>query len=368
MPGGSSVVCHTLRSMAGVTELHEVAGIVHVHSLYSDGTGTVSEIARAAERNALDFVLLTDHDTLAARERGEEAWHGRVLVVVGEEVSPRRENHYLAFGLESPIDHRGLTPQQIVDRVNEAGGFGFLSHPFSKGSDRFRRGAQGMPWHDLDATGYTGLELWSFVTDSAEKLRGIPDVLRFILSPGRFIDDPPRRNLELWDGICARRKCVALGGVDAHQIGIRVAGRVPLRLMSYRRSFRHLRTHLLLERPLQQDLDADREAIHSALAAGRAFIAMDSLAPARGFRFTAEGNPPLALGDEAKADRPRALRAELPRPAEVRLLRDGREVARTHGTRLEHEAAEPGVYRIEAYLHSHGRSRTWILSNPIYLR
>ena len=137
--------------MRGAADLHEAAGIVHVHSLYSDGTGTVPEIARAAERNGLDFVLLTDHDTLEAAERGEEGWHGSVLVLVGEEVSPLRENHYLAFGLQHPIEHRGLSPSQIVARVNDAGGFGFLSHPFSQGSQRFKRGGEGMPWRDLAA-------------------------------------------------------------------------------------------------------------------------------------------------------------------------------------------------------------------------
>ena len=49
--------------------------------------------------------------------------------------------------------------------MNEAGGFGFLAHPFSQGSERFKRGGEGMPWRDLDAEGYTGIELWSFVTD-----------------------------------------------------------------------------------------------------------------------------------------------------------------------------------------------------------
>ena len=56
-------------------------------------------------------------------------------------------------------------------------------------------------------------------------------------APGRFIDHPPRRNLDHWDEICRRRRCVALGGVDAHQVGIRIRGRVPIRLMAYRRSF-----------------------------------------------------------------------------------------------------------------------------------
>ena len=45
---------------------------MHLHSTYSDGTGTVPEIAAAGRRNALDVVLLTDHDSLEAKRRGEE--------------------------------------------------------------------------------------------------------------------------------------------------------------------------------------------------------------------------------------------------------------------------------------------------------
>ena len=59
--------------------------------------------------------------------------------------------------------------------------------------------------------------------------------------------------------------------------------------MAYKRSFRHLRTHLLVPEPLSRDLDADRAAVFGALRAGHAYIAVDSLAPARGFRFWAEG-------------------------------------------------------------------------------
>jgi hypothetical protein len=352
-----------------VSPLQDLAGVLHVHSTHSDGTGTVPEIAAAASSNGLDFLLLTDHDTLAARDRGEEGWHDGVLVLVGEEVSPHRENHYLAFGLEQPIDHAGLAPQQIVDRVNEAGGFGFLSHPFSKGSDRFRRGGRGMPWRDLDCNGYTGLELWSFVTDTAERVNSIPELLRFIAAPGRFIDHPPRRNLDQWDEICRRRRCVALGGVDAHQVGIRVKGRVPLRLMAYRRSFRHLRTHLLAGVPLSGDLDHDREVVYGALRSGRAYLAIDSLAPARGFRFWAEASErgTAEMGDETAVGE-WVFHIRTPRAARLALLRDGEQVGGTSGTVLEHWSDEPGVYRVEAYMDAHGRERTWILSNPIYVR
>jgi hypothetical protein len=346
---------------------HDLAGVVHVHSLYSDGTGTVPEIAAAAEANELDFVLLTDHDTLGAKQNGEEGWHGSVLVLVGEEVSPRKGGHYLAFGLDRAIDHRGLDGYAIVEQVTAAGGFGFLSHPFSKGSKRFRRPP--MSWDAMDANGYVGVELWSFVTDGAEQIDRISDVFRFIITPGRFVSHPPASNLETWDELCRSRRCVALGGIDAHQIGIRIGSRVPLRLMAYKRSFRYLRTHVLTDRPPEKELDGDRELLYEALRAGRAYIAMDSLAPARGFHFAADGSKALVMGEEAAAgDRPWLFRADLPRAARVRLMRDGREIATAEAATLEHEATGPGVFRIEAYLNAKGRERTWILSNPIYLR
>jgi hypothetical protein len=354
--------------MSQVARLHDLAGVIHVHSLYSDGTGTVAEIAAAAEANDLDFVLLTDHDTLRAKQNGEEGWHGSVLVLVGEEVSPSRGGHYLAFGIDRVIDHKGLDGHAIIEQVNERGGFGFLSHPFSKGSERFNRSP--MSWSAMDATGYTGLELWSFVTDGAEKISRIGDIFRFIATPGRFVDQPPSVNLETWDRLCVARRCVALGGIDAHQIGIRIGDRVPLRLMAYKRSFRYLRTHLLVEAPLRSEIENDREAVYGALRAGHAYIAMDSLFPASGFRFSAKtGNKELIMGDEAAAGKGEwLLRAELPTPARIRLLRDGALIAGNEGRTIEHEVTGPGVLRVEAHLEVKGRPRTWILSNPIYLR
>lgn len=328
----------------------------------------MAQIAAAGARAGVDAVLLTDHDSLEARRRGEERWYGPTLVCVGEEVSPRGGNHYLAFGLDEEIDHDRMGPQEIVDAVAEAGGFGFLAHPFSRGSERFKRAGEGMPWHELDIDGYAGIELWSLVTDTGESLTSVRDALRFIVSPRRVIEHPPRGNLAGWDRLAARRPVVAIGGVDAHQFGVRIAGRVPLRLMAYRRSFSHLRTHALLERPPTGDAARDRDAIYAALRAGRCYLAIDSLVPARGFEFWADGRERVPMGSEADAAG-LELHARLPRAAALTLRRDGEPVSRAAGAAaLDHRVERAGVYRLEATLRAHGRDRTWIVSNPVYLR
>jgi hypothetical protein len=347
--------------------MQDLSCVVHLHSLYSDGTGTVSEIARAAARNDLDVVLLTDHDTLEARQRGEEGWHDGVLVLVGQEVSPIGRNHYLAFDLEEEIDHHGLDAAGICAAVREAGGFGFAAHPFSRGSERFKR-ASGMPFEDLDCDALHGIELWSLVTDTAERLPSLRAALRFIAAPRRFVDHPPSENLRQWDRLCQVRRAVAIGGVDAHQFGKRIGPFVPLRLMSYRRSFGLLRTHVLAAEPLSGELRRDRELVYGALREGRCYLAMDSVAPAAGFSFFAEGPAGrVEMGAEATAG-DWTLRAEAAFDARWRLLRDGELLEQASGPRVTAAAGEAGVYRVEAYRDAHGAERTWILSNPIYLR
>jgi hypothetical protein len=189
-------------------------------------------------------------------------------------------------------------------------------------------------------------------------------MLRFIAMPGRTLDHPPERNLREWDRLCHRRRVVGIAGIDAHQIGIRVRGHVPLRLMSYVRSFRYLRTHVMCGEPPNGELEHDRDQVYAALRAGRCYMSVDALAPARGFAFEADG---VEMGAEAGVEG-QTLRATTPRPAALRLLRNGETIATADGAKIEHTADQPGVYRVEARLRAHGKDRTWILSNPIYLR
>lgn len=347
--------------------MHDLACVIHLHSLHSDGTGTVREIARAARRAGVDVVLLTDHDTLAAKRCGEEGWQEGVLVLVGEEVTPPKANHTLAFGVAHEIPHRGLSAGAISEAVRDAGGIAIAAHPFSKGSERFRRAGDGIPHEGLDSDALTGIELWSFVTDTVERVGSVAEALRFAATPSRVLDHPPARNMRGWDALCRSRRVVAIGGLDAHQIGKRI-GPVVVRLMGYRRSFAQLRTHVLLDEPLTGELERDAALVYGALREGRCYLAVDALAPARGFEFHAEcAESRVEMGAQAPAGS-YLLRVHAPQPARLRLLRDGVEIAAGHGTGLEHAVDEPGVYRAEAWLHAHGRGRTWVITNPVYLR
>ena len=63
--------------------MFEYVGVVHVHSIYSDGTGTIPEIAKAASELGLDFVMMTDHNTLKPKHDGFEGWYNDTMIIIG---------------------------------------------------------------------------------------------------------------------------------------------------------------------------------------------------------------------------------------------------------------------------------------------
>jgi len=350
--------------------LFDVSCVLHVHSTYSDGTATVSELLAVARIVGADALLLTDHDSLQARRDGWEGMHDGVLLLIGTEISPK-EGHYLAFGVTQEIPHAGRSALEIADAVRAADGIGFAAHPFSAGGHMLipslaRRIVPPHGWPALDdPRGYDGLELWSLTTDAAEGWRTPAEALRWLRDPQTGVaKGPPAEHLRRWDELSAHRRVPAVGGLDGHQPGIRFGGRVHSPI-SHARTFDLLRTHLLCDRPLTGELESDRATILRALAEGRAWLTCPFVAPAHGARLSAEraDGQMIQLGGEAPAERAQ-LRVRLPRPAEIMVIRDGARLHRTHGATVDLGAERPGVYRVEAWING----RLWLLSNPIHLR
>jgi hypothetical protein len=350
--------------------LFDVSCVIHVHSTYSDGTATVPELLAAASVVGADAVLLTDHDSLEARRDGWEGAHDGVFLLVGTEISAKL-GHYLAFGVEHEVAHEGRTALEIADAVRAAGGIGFAAHPFSAGGRMLMRplARRIVPAHDWraldDSRGYDGIELWSLTTDAAEAWRTPAEAVRWLREPEAAVaNGPPADHLRRWDRLSARRRVPAIGGLDGHQPGIRVRGRVHSPL-SHTRTFDLLRTHLLCDRPLTGELQSDRATILRALAAGAAWLTCPFVAPADGARLWAEraDGQRIELGGEAAAGRTQ-LRVWLPRAAEIVVIRDGACLHRLHGATVDLGIELPGAYRVEARI----GERLWLLSNPIHLR
>ena len=44
--------------------MFQYCGAIHIHSLFSDGTGDLNTIVKAAKKSGLDWIIVTDHNTM----------------------------------------------------------------------------------------------------------------------------------------------------------------------------------------------------------------------------------------------------------------------------------------------------------------
>lgn len=349
-------------------------GVVHVHSaLGGHSTGRPEEIVRAAKTNALDFVVMTEHPAPYIRtdEATLNGTHEGVLFVGGSEINTTADERLLVLpGIAPAAAGRTPSTQQFITEAKRGGRVVFVAYP-----------EQLRSW---DLQGFDGIEVYNLFTNT----KRINYALLFFdglwsywsYAHLLFADfyERPSEQLKKWDELTARegRKLVALAGNDAHQnVGISLQQQtgeplMQIQLDPYERSFRVVRTHLLLEKG--RTLDA--ETLLSALAAGHTYIAFDLFCDAKGFRFTAESDTEKRLmGDEITLGGGLLrLRASTPVKSRILFFKDGRVVHEEKDTlRAELQVNERGVYRVEAYLDRLGQplaERPWIISNPIYVR
>jgi len=346
----------------------EYVGNLHIHSRYSDGAGSVAEIARSAKGTLLDFIVLNDHDYMTdSLHLDEEGFYQDLLVLMGLEIGGRY-HHYLALDLKDKFDAKSYGPQAVIDRVNGQGGFGFLAHPFEKGMP-FHEKSVAYTWNDLSVTGYTGISIWNYTSRWKERVKTPLHGLFFLLFKTATLKGPSRKTVTFWDALCQERRVVAIGGSDAHGTLFRW-GPLSIRPFTYRYLLNSITVHLLMENPLPKNLLEAKKTIYTNLKDGRLFIVHENLAPGKGFRFhyQSEDGVYLTMGGE-RVFVPGILFITTPRRAEIRLLQNGSIIGRWRGCKASFPIRERGVYRVEVYFrHFFFGWRPWIFSNPIYLR
>ena len=114
-----------------------VRGALHIHTRQSDGGGTPEQVAAAAAKAGLQFVILTDHGD-GTRTPAAPAYHSGVLVVDAVEISAE-DGHVIALGLpKTPYPLSGEA-RDIVEDIARLGGMSVAAHPGSASSVIYRR-------------------------------------------------------------------------------------------------------------------------------------------------------------------------------------------------------------------------------------
>jgi len=344
-----------------------------MHTYYSDGHASHSEIARAALRAGLDVVIITDHNVLV---NGPEDYYNegnrRVLLLIGEEIHDQarypQKNHLLVFGVNRELAPLAYDPQRLLDAVMQSDGLAFIAHPVDPEAPAVGEGD--ISWIDWEIKGYTGIELWNSMSEFKSRLKSKLHAILYAYNPKRIAPGPFQQTIQKWDELLNQgNHVVAIGGSDAHALPAQMG---PLRrnLFPYDFHFQGINTHLLLTKPLTGDVNQDRSMVLGALKAGRAFIGYDLPASTSGFRFIAHGKGNSAqMGDEISPEYGLTFQIRLPQRVECDLLKDGKIIKSWKNREAcTYITAEPGVYRVEAYIEYYGQKRAWIYSNPIYVR
>jgi len=353
--------------------MHEIVTNIHMHTSYSDGTGSHQDIVRAALISGLDAVIVTDHNVwVNGPEKYYEDGDRRVLLLVGEEVHDQsrapQKNHLLVFGADQEMSTHAQDPQGLLDAVQRAGGLAFIAHPVDPPAPAIGEGD--LSWVDWDIHGYSGIELWNSMSELKSLIKTIFHALFYIFCPRRVARGPFPAALKKWDELLSNgERMVAIGGSDAHALH-QSLGPIHKTVFPYEFHFSGINTHLLIPSPLTGEVNEDKTSILVALSKGHAFIGYDLPAPTGGFRFTAHGKDHVAwMGDVVSPVLGVTFQIHLPFATECHLLKDGG-IVKTWKKRenCTYITSEPGIYRVEVYVRYKGMMRGWIYSNPIYVR
>ena len=349
-----------------------IRGAMHIHTKRSDGSGTPEQVAAAAARAGLQFIILTDHGD-GMRTPLRPAYHNGVLVVDCVEVSGD-DGHVVALGLtKTPYPLAGEV-RDIVDDVARMGGMPIAAHPGSPkpslGWTEWASAFSGLEWLNGDSESRD--EGWSIArTLLTYPFSAAPSLARML--------DRPEAILHRWDALTARSRVVGLAGTDAHaRLDVRgdeSAGRLAmLPIPGYEPMFKTFS----MTAPgitLTRDAERDAAALLDAIRQGRVYSTIDALATPAAVSFSAmRGDVAWAMGDFVPpADGDIELRVDSNAPADstIVLIKNGEPAATAAGRTLRQTVpASPAVYRVEIQVRgAPGRPPVpWVVTNPIYVR
>lgn len=360
--------------------MYEYSGAIHIHSTYSDGTGSPEHIAQCANEAGLDFLILTDHNSIQAKTDGYERWFNNSMFLVGYEVNDtKNENHYLVFGLDELIGtfqvlHNGelgckLSAKEYVEEIKRKGGIGFLAHPFEKRSSFPEHPPY--PWTEWNTDSFDGIEIWNHMSEWVEELTEANKVQRFI-HPLKSIIAPNTEAVKKWDELNLNRKVTIVGSVDAHAHKMSLMGFYNVEVFPYKVLFKSIRTHVLLDEPVvvgdNDNFQKYKKNIVNAIRDGRSFVANSYYGDAKGFRFFADYNGlKFQMGDEIllkEKDKKVVLNFMVPKMAEIKVMRNGECIHENKGFGGLWDVHEEGCYRVECWI----EDRAWIYSNHIRIK
>ncbi|MDD3149240.1 MAG: PHP domain-containing protein [Candidatus Gastranaerophilales bacterium] len=335
-------------------------GALHIHTSYSDGSSDIKNVAKEAKRAGLSWIIITDHNSLKGID--EEGWHDGLAVIVGNEISPKKGNHYLAFDTKTEISHE-IGYENYIKEVNSQGGTGFIAHPDE--SDNRKNHFPPLKWENWDTKGFDGLEIWNWLSDWVDNYDSGKKFQHYFFKD-RILKGPSKKTLEWWNKLNLDNPKIvpAIGGADTHALKYKFLG-LNFEVFPYYNSFKTLSNVIYLDNELSKDFDTAKNQILTALKQGNNTIVNRTWNKnKKNPLFYIENKNVVGLpGETITYDNYTKAVVKLPHRAKIRLIYDGQLVWECEKEELLFEYLDKGKYRVEIYY----KDYPWAFSNPINL-
>ena len=336
-------------------------GAVHIHTIFSDGTGNIDQISKAAKEAGLCWIVVTDHNNMDIAE----GVYNDVYVIKGEEISPESANHYLALGIDNVIQPSD-DPRSYVNTVKSQGGFGFVAHPDE--SDMRKNKAKPIKWLDKSIN-VDGLEIWNWFSDWADNYdeSDLFSIAYSYFFRHKLIKGPHIETLKWWDKLNLESEKIipAIGGVDAHALKISKY-LIPIKVFPYKYCFKTIRDILILDNPLSKDFQNAKTQILNALVSGSNLIVNNRFSKKSEYPYfeIVNGYKKAHSGQSLDLTENTYMYIKLFQKADIKILLNGEEFYSATAEQLTLKIEKPGKYRLEAKY----KNNPWLYTNPIQLR
>lgn len=361
---------HTI-SNSKDSPFYQYTGAIHIHSRHSDGGGFLPEIIAAARENGLDFLVISDHNTLTLKD--SVAQITKPVVLVGAELS-LGNGHLLTYGLPNLPENfseaklGGLSA--ILDSIKAHNGFAMIAHPFHP---KIRWQADTLA-HKID-----GIEILNADVEWRND-NPFEVLLAFLAYPFfdhamNFLLDSPDFELKYWDRRLLKRHVAGIGSVDAHA-RIKLGGGRFWKFPSYTKTFSLVQNVILLRDSLSNAPDIASLQIAKAIREGNSLFGFASLGNLESAKIWCENDSAFYLPGEAIPFQPSnaVIKIRLPESFnfESRLYLDGNLIASSREARVNWRIEKKGVYRVAVFQrriqfpYLSRKPIPWIFSNPFY--
>lgn len=347
-------------------------GVYHMHSVFSDGKGTIGEITRHAAETGMDFAILTDHGRPNVKSALSTSRLNNVLLIGGSELS-LNSGHLACIGFQNPPYIFPPEPQESINEIMEnPNGVTFISHPFDNK----------IPWTDWDISGYTGIEVLSSYSEARKS-----GILKILVFPLKYLINSryalletmsyPEKNFDMWDAVNARNYAGRYYGIyalDAHA-KLPITKTINLNFPTYKSMFQVMTVYVNITPPFPNEPGQQSTAVLSALRSGRFFNAIEAIAPANGFhaRFITDNTgTEVPMGQYTPATSGTII-LDLPFefPTDVHIIHNGepfKQIQNNTKKKLEIHVTAPGIYRAEIFApDSTFDELPWLVTNPFFV-